>query len=109
MVYKFQKGVEEMSVLNLRDYLDQNEKSIRNLSKKTGIARSTIHRLLVDDEKLDIKLSTLLILANYFNCKVEDLISKEAYLRKGENHEINEENKSCATNHALPGLQTIRV
>ena len=78
-----------MSMLKLKDLMDKNHETIRHLSKSTGITRQTIHRMVDPHKDFDPKLSSLIAVANHFNCKIEDLIDEKAYARKEKGHEIN--------------------
>ena len=77
-----------MSLLRVKEYLDKNQESARQLAKASGIARSTIGLMIHPDKDFDPKLSSLLAVANHYNCRVEDLISETAYRKKGEDYEI---------------------
>jgi len=43
------------------------------LAKETGISKATISKL-VKGENIDVKLSTIDKLCNYFKCNIEDII-----------------------------------
>ncbi len=49
--------------------------SLRELSALTGINKSTLNNL--ERSRRDIRVSTLVILANFFKCGLDDIISRK--------------------------------
>lgn len=49
--------------------------SLRRLSALTGISKSTLHGF--EHDKIDIRVSTLVILANFFKCGLDNIINRK--------------------------------
>ncbi|ARE10261.1 helix-turn-helix domain-containing protein [Lactococcus lactis] len=57
---------------NFLALVGKNKTTSSDISKKTGIAGSTLSKFA--SEKSDIKLSTLIKICDYFGCELSDLI-----------------------------------
>ena len=57
---------------NFLALVGKNKTTSSDISKKTGIAGSTLPKFA--SEKSDIKLSTLIKICDYFGCELSDLI-----------------------------------
>lgn len=49
--------------------------SLRELSALTRISKSTLHSF--EHDKIDIRVSTLVILASFFKCSLDDIINRK--------------------------------
>jgi len=73
MCYNRTNGGGEMIIVKLQNILDANERSVAWVSKKTGIAISTLHKFNKNDTT-SISYDILNKLCELFDVKVEDLI-----------------------------------
>lgn len=57
---------------NLRIIYAESNTNASSVSKKTGIAKSTLSKII--NSKTDVKLSTLIKLCDYLGCTLSELI-----------------------------------
>lgn len=62
-----------MITIKLYDLIWKNKVKGYQVAKATGLSKATISKL-VQGENIDVKLSTINKLCNFFDCKLTDLI-----------------------------------
>lgn len=60
----------------LKELMEQKGVTLKQMVKDTGLAEMTLIRARREQIKA-CRLDTLIIIANYLNCKIEDLFSHE--------------------------------
>ncbi len=77
---KHQDSSEDLLIKNLQELMQQKGINEAELSRQTNISQSTLHKIL-SGKTNDPRISTLKILANYFELTLDDLYSANVLLR----------------------------
>lgn len=58
---------------NLRELREKHDISLRDLSKQIGLSKTELN--YIENGKRDMRVTTLVILAKFYNCDLADIIN----------------------------------
>lgn len=73
----------------LQQKLKENKLERKNFAEKSGISLTAVNQL-INAQRLNPDISTILKIAKYFNCTADEVIKREKYYSKTKNYKFND-------------------